>query len=94
MERGNGMNIEKIDKHQEKLARYITEEITELFEKILDYSEVAVTNLDQYKRLRSKILRIGNNCIRNITKEMANNYKIKYEASGETIIEVKSQAHK
>jgi len=82
------MSIEKVNKHQEKMIKSVSNEITDLFEKILDYTEVAVSNSDQYKKLRSKILRIGNNCIRNISKEIVNHYSITYNAPGETIIEV------
>ena len=82
------MTIEKVDKHQEKMIKDISSEITDLFEKILDYAEVAVPNSDQYRKLRSKILRIGNNCIRNISKEIVSHYSVTYNAPGETIIEV------
>jgi len=81
-------NIMEKDKHQEKLIRSISEEVTSLFEKVLDYAEVAVPNSDQYRKLRSKILRIGNNSIRNISKEIVNYYSITYSPPGETIIEV------
>jgi len=81
-------NIEKADRHQEKLIRSVSDEVTGLFEKILDYAEVAVPNNDQYKKLRSKILRIGNNCIRNISKEIVSRYSVNYNAPGETIIEI------
>jgi hypothetical protein len=50
---------------------------------------VAVPNDDQYKKLRSKVLRFGNNCIRNISKEIQSRYAVKYEPPAETIIEVK-----
>jgi len=82
------MTVEKVDRHQEKMIRSVSSEITDLFEKILDYAEVAVPNSDQYKKLRSKILRIGNNCIRNISKEIVNHYSVSYNAPGETIIEI------
>lgn len=82
------MTIEKVDKHQEKMIKDISSEITDLFEKILDYAEVAVPNSDQYRKLRSKILRIGNNCIRNISKEIVSRYSVTYNAPGETIIEI------
>jgi hypothetical protein len=80
---------EKVDRHKEKLIRAVSEEITILFEKVLDYAEVAVPNNDQYKKLRSKILRVGNNCIRNIGKEINMRYSVKYEPPAETIIETK-----
>ena len=80
--------MEKADKHQEKLIKSVSNEVTDLFERILDYAEVAVPNNDQYKKLRSKILRIGNNCIRNISKELVSHYSVTYNAPGETIIEI------
>lgn len=82
--------IVKVDKHKEKLIRAISEEITVLFEKVLDYAEVAVPNNDQYKKLRSKILRVGNNCIRNVGKEINVRYDVKYNPPAETIIETKA----
>lgn len=81
--------VDKVDKHKEKLNRAISEEITVLFEKVLDYAEVAVPNNDQYKKLRSKILRVGNNCIRNVRKEIEVRYDVKYIPQAETIIETK-----
>jgi len=80
--------VDKVDKHKEKLIKAVAEEITVLFEKVLDYAEVAVPNSEQYKKLRSKILRVGNNCIRNIGKEINTRYIVEYEPPGETIIEV------
>lgn len=80
---------DKVDKHKEKLHRAISDEITVLFEKVLDYAEVAVPNNDQYKKLRSKILRVGNNCIRNVKKEIDTRYDVKYNPPAETIIETK-----
>jgi len=82
------MAIEKVDRHREKMNIMVNDEITRMFEKVLDYAEVAVPNGDQYKKLRSKILRVGNNCIRNIQKDIEKNYDVKYKAQSETIIEV------
>ena len=80
--------MERIDKHREKVNQAVKDEITKMFEKILDYAEVAVPNNEQYKKLRSKILRVGNNCIRNIHKDIERNFDVTYKAPGETIIEV------
>jgi len=79
----------KMDKHKEKLMKVVTDEVTTLFEKALDYAEVAVPNAEQYKKLRSKILRVGNNCIRNIVKEINGRYNVEYIAPAETVIESK-----
>ena len=82
------MTVEKVDKNKEKLIKSVSDEVTDLFEKMLDYAEVAVSNSEQYRKLRSKILRIGNNCIRNVSKEINSHYDVMYKAPGETIIEV------
>jgi len=82
------MGTTKVDKHREKMDRMVQEEITKMFEKVLDYAEVAVPNNDQYRKLRSKILRVGNNCIRNIQKNVEKYYDVKYRAPAETIVEV------
>jgi hypothetical protein len=81
------MSNEKADKHKDKLIKDISEEVTSLFEKVLDYAEVAVPNSDQYRKLRSKILRVGNNCIRRIDKEIRARYEVQYVPPAETIIE-------
>ena len=49
---------------KDKLKQKVSEEITELFEGVLDFAEVAIASPETYKRYRSKVLRIGNNCIR------------------------------
>lgn len=82
------MGIERVDRHRVKMDNMIKDEVTKMFEKVLDYAEVAVPNSDQFKKLRSKILRVGNNCIRNIQKDIEKNYDVKYRAQAETIVEI------
>jgi hypothetical protein len=82
------MGNDKVDKHREKMNNMVKEEVTKMFEKVLDYAEVAVPNSEQYRKLRSKILRVGNNCIRNIQKDIEKHYDVKYRAPAETIVEV------
>ena len=72
------MGNERIDRHRLKMDNMVKDEITKMFEKVLDYAEVAVPNSDQFRKLRSKILRVGNNCIRNIQKDVEKNYDVKY----------------
>jgi hypothetical protein len=43
----------------------ITQEVTEMFERVLDFAQVACPPAN-WAALRSKILRYGNNCIRNL----------------------------
>ncbi len=75
------------DKNRDKLNRMVEEEVTRLFESVLDYAQVACPTPDTYKVLRSKILRVGNNCIRTIKKKLEH-YDVEYKATTEDIIEV------
>ena len=76
------------DRNKEKLLKEIEEEITGLFEQSLDYAQVACSTQETYKVLRSKILRVGNNCIRNVRKRLQR-YDVKYVPQTEEIVEVK-----
>jgi hypothetical protein len=79
-----------IDKNKEKLKKALEDEITKMFESILDYVEVAIPGNTVYKALRSKILRSGNNCIRTV-KDKLEQYDVKYIALNEEIIEIKQR---
>lgn len=72
---------------RDKLNRMVEEEVTKMFESVLDYAQVACPTPDTYKVLRSKILRVGNNCIRTIKKRL-DHYDVEYQAQAEDIIEV------
>ena len=74
------------NKSKEKLKREAEDEITNMFEAILDYAQVACANPDTYKVLRSKILRVGNNCIRSL-KSKFDHYNIEFVATAEDVIE-------
>jgi hypothetical protein len=76
------------DKNREKLGRDLDAEVTQMFEQILDYAQVACATPDTFKVLRSKILRVGNNCIRNQRKKLQE-FDVKYIAKAEDIIEIK-----
>ncbi len=73
-------------KSREKLNRVIEEEVTKLFESTLDYAQVACPTQDTYKVLRSKILRVGNNCIRSIKAKTAH-YDVEFIPPAEDVIE-------
>jgi len=74
-------------KSKDKLNRMVEEEVTKLFESVLDYAQVACPTPDTYKVLRSKILRVGNNCIRTLKKRLEH-YDVEYKATSEDIIEI------
>lgn len=78
------------EKSREKLAKDIEIEITDLFEQVLDYSQVACPTKDTYAVLRSKILRVGNNCIRSV-KKVLQHYDVEYVPQMEELIEIKTQ---
>ena len=78
------------EKSREKLAKDIEMEITDLFEQVLDYSQVACPTKDTYAVLRSKILRVGNNCIRTV-KKVLQQYEVEYIPQTEDIIEIKQK---
>jgi len=75
-------------KSRDKLNKVVEDEVTKMFESVLDYAQVACPTTDTYKVLRSKILRVGNNCIRNIKKQTAH-YDVEFVPMAEEIVEVK-----
>ena len=75
------------DKHMQKLKDLIKEEITFMFEQALDFAQVACPE-PHFRPLRSKILRVGNNCIRNINRKIDDQYKVEYKATSEDIIQI------
>lgn len=75
------------DRHTNKLKDLIKEEITFMFEQALDFAQVACPE-PHFRPLRSKILRVGNNCIRNISRKIDDQYKIEFKAISEDIIQI------
>jgi hypothetical protein len=76
------------ERSRDKLVVELEDEITRLFEQALDYAQVACPTQDTYKVLRSKILRVGNNCIRNVRKKVQH-YDIEFVPTSEDFIEVR-----
>jgi hypothetical protein len=76
------------NKHVQKFKDMIREEVVSMFEQTLDYAQVACPE-PNFKPLRSKILRVGNNCIRNIHRKIDAQYEIEFKATVEDIVEIK-----
>ena len=75
-------------KSNKKLEQLVHKEVTAMFESVLDYTQVACSDPQTFKVLRSKILRVGNDCIRSINSKLSD-YDITYSGDiGEDIIEV------
>ena len=70
---------------RKKLTLAMRKEVTKMMEQTLDFADVACSK-DNFKQLRSKILRIGNNCMRNLEKEFFS-YNLTYTNISEEIIE-------
>jgi len=66
------------DRHKEKFKRYLEAEVTKLFTGVLDYAEVAVDNKERWKVLRARILKLSNDTIREMKKELDTKYTIAY----------------
>jgi len=71
-----------------KLVALVRKEVTRMMEQSLDFAHVACPP-DNFRQLRSKILRAGNNCIRNLEKEFKG-YEIKYTKVSEEVIEFRN----
>ena len=76
---------------REKLKKYVHGEITKLFSSVLDYAEVAVDGKERYMNLRSKILKVSNDTIREIKKEIDSRYYVAYQPPAEDIVVIKQQ---
>ncbi len=86
------MNISRedqaLERSKEKLKKDIEKAITTLFDHVLDISEVAIGDPQRYKPFRSKVLRAGNDAIREAKKVLDMNYKVLYVPTAEDVIEV------
>ena len=78
------------EKGRKNLEALVTKEVTKLFESVLDYTSIAVSEEKTFKILLGKILGVGNDCIRKICSELVN-YDIKYVERNEDIIEIRNK---
>lgn len=74
-----------------RLQAYVKDEITKMFEKVLDYTEVGVADNPRYQILRGKILRVGNDAIRSINSELDRNYEVEFNGISQDIVRIKSR---
>ena len=81
---------EKLERSKDRLKRDLEKEITKLFDQILDISEVAIGDPQRYKPFRAKVLRAGNDAIREAKKLLDRNYAVEFVPSREDIIEVQT----
>ena len=81
---------EKLERSKHKLKRDIENEITSLFHQVLDISEVAIGDAYRYKSFRAKVLRFGNDAIRDVKKILDRNYTVEFVPTNEDIVEVRT----
>ena len=74
---------------KEKLKSFVQGEVTKLFSSILDFAEVAVDGKERYLSFRSKVLKLSNDAIREIKKEVDTRYDVEYTPPAEDIIIIK-----
>jgi len=64
----NFRRSKRTDNRMDNLIEDMTEELFNLMEQTLDYAQIAISDPSVYKNYRSRILRIFNNSVRNLTK--------------------------
>ena len=77
-----------LERSKEKLKREAEKIITDFFDAALNLAEVAVAPAT-YKVFRAKVLRLGNDAIRDVKKNLDQNYQVLYTPSNEDVVEVR-----
>lgn len=84
-------NQDKVKDWSNKRAQEMVKStITEMFESILDFTEVSLADDDRYKVVRSKILRVGNDAIRRINSELGRNYEVVFTGIRQDLVRIKN----
>ena len=77
-----------LERSKDKLKKDIEKHILKSMDDILNIAEVAIGDPLRYKPFRSKVLRYGNDAIREVKKLLDINYKVLFVPSNEDIIQV------
>lgn len=79
-----------LNRSKEKFKKDLEKRIMKGVDEILDVAEVAIGDAQRYKPFRSKVLRAGNNAIRDLKSELDLHYKVLFVPTSEDVIEVSS----
>jgi hypothetical protein len=79
-----------LERSKEKLKRDVEKKVMRGVDEILDIAEVAIGDSQRYKPFRSKVLRAGNNAIRELKADLDQNYKVLFVPTREDIVEVQT----
>jgi hypothetical protein len=74
-----------------KLCLLVKNNITKLFDGILDFSEVAVDDKERYKVLRSKVLKLSNDTIRCLMSEIERSYDVEFKNIYNDVVVIKDK---
>jgi hypothetical protein len=77
------------DRSKDKLNKYLEAKVKKLFTGVLDYTELTVDSEKSWQTLRSRILKLSNDTIREMKREVDTRYDVSYIPLGEDIIIVK-----
>ncbi len=84
----NSREEKALERSKEKLKRDINDRIMRGVDEILDIAEVAIGDAQRYKPFRSKVLRAGNNAIRDLKSDLDMYYKVLFVPTTEDILQV------
>ena len=77
-----------------RLKTEVKSTITKTLEGILDFGEVAVGDKERFRVFRSKVLKLCNDAIRHIHKELDDGYEVEYTDLKEDIVQVRTQSYR
>ena len=84
----NSREEKALERSKEKLKRDLNDRIMRGVDEILDIAEVAIGDGQRYKPFRSKVLRAGNNAIRDLKSDLDMHYKVLFVPTTEDILQV------
>jgi hypothetical protein len=79
-----------LQRSKEKLKRDLEKRFMHGIDEILDIAEVAIGDSQRYKPFRSKVLRAGNNAIRDLKSDLEQHYRVLFIPTSEDVIEIQS----
>ncbi len=77
-----------LERSKEKFKRDLDKRIMKGVDAILDIAEVAIGDPLRYKPFRAKVLRAGNDAIRDLKNSLDRDYKVMFVPTREDVIEV------
>lgn len=86
----NSREEQALERSRDKLKRDIEKRIMKGIDEILDIAEVAIGDSQRYKPFRSKVLRAGNNAVRDLKSDLERHYKVLFVPTSEDVVQVQA----